>query len=138
MPVHFLREAQSIPLCFCGCTHTETYLYCMCARVFMCSVDSLIPRVAWVGEGLQLDSRICHSMPSLGLNDSPVNVLLQVDEAPVVAERHPGRNVVVLYEKGVPDSVCTHDIVHVHADSVADFGRQGGCGGGRIGLTTSG
>ena len=104
-----------------GAAPTLKHICTVCVHV--CSVDSLIPRVAGVGEGLQLDSRLCHSIPSLGFNDSPVNVLLQVDKAPVVAERHPGWNVVVLYEKGVPDSVCTHDIVHVHANSVADFGR---------------
>lgn len=39
----------------------------------------------------------------------------------------------VLHKIGVPDSVGTHEVVHVHADGVADFGRQGGCGGGRPG-----
>lgn len=45
---------------------------------------------------------------------------------------------VVLHEIVVPDSVGTHDVVHVHADGVADFGRQGGRGGGGPGLTLPG
>lgn len=39
---------------------------------------------------------------------------------------------------GAPDSVSTHDVVHVHADGVADFGREGRCGGGRPGVTLPG
>lgn len=99
----------------------------------MYSGDSLIPEVAGIGEGLQLDCWLSDSLPSLGLNDSPIDVFLQIDKAPVVAQRLPGRDVRVLHKIGVSDSVSTHDVVHVHADSVADFGRQGGCGGGRLG-----
>lgn len=51
----------------------------------MRSMDSLISVVAGIGEGLQLDGWICDFLSSLGLNDCPVNVLLQVDKAPVVA-----------------------------------------------------
>lgn len=54
------------------------------------SWNLLIPKVAWIGEGLQLNSRFCHWMASMGLNDGPFNVLLQVDKPPVVAERLPG------------------------------------------------
>lgn len=66
-------------------------------------------------------------MPGLGLDDGTINVLLKIDEASVVAHRHTGRDLRILDEKRIPDSVGTHDIVHVHADGVADFGRQGGC-----------
>lgn len=107
--------------------------YCMCVYVW----DSLIPQVARIGEGLQLDGRLRDSLSSLGLDDGPIDALLQVDEAPVVAHGHTARDVVVLHEIGVPDSVGTHDVVHVHADGVADFGRQGGHGGGP-GLTLPG
>ena len=104
----------------------------------MYSGDSLIPRMAGIGEGLQLDGWLCDSLSSLGLNDGPIDVLLQVDEASVVAQRLPGRDMAVLIKIRFPDSVSTHDVVHVHADSVADFGRQGGCGGGRPGLAFPG
>ena len=91
--------------------------------------DSLITVMARVGKGLQLDSWLCDSLPGLGLNDSPINVFLKVDKSPVVAHCLPGQDVCVLHKIGVPDPVSTHDIVHVHADSVADFGWQGRCGG---------
>lgn len=91
--------------------------------------DSLIPEMARIREGLQLDGWLGDSPSGLGLNDSTVNVFLEVDEASIVAHRQPGQDVSVLHEIGVPHSVSAHDIVHVHADSVADFGRQQGCGG---------
>lgn len=56
----------------------------------MLSWNLLIPKVAGIGEGLQLNSRLCHWMPSMGLNDCPFNILLQVDKTPVVAQRLPG------------------------------------------------
>lgn len=95
--------------------------------------DLLIAEVAWVGEGLQLHGRLGDPTAGLGLDDGTVNVLLQVDEAPVVAHGHPGVDVRLLGEEGLPHSVGTHDVVHVHADGVADPGRQRGCGGGRPG-----
>lgn len=95
--------------------------------------DLLVTEVAGVREGLQLHSRLRDLTASLGLNDGPVNVLLQVDEASVVAHRHPGVDVRLLGEERLPHSVGTHDVVHVHADGVADPGRQGGGGGGRPG-----
>lgn len=101
-----------------------------CIRAGMSPGDLLIPEVTGIGEGLQLDGRLRHSMPGLGLDDGTINVLLQIDEAPVVAHRHPGRDMRILDEIRIPDSVGTHDVVHVHADGVADFGRQGGCVGG--------
>ena len=116
-----------------------TVCACLCAS--MCSEgDSLIAVIAGIGEGLQLDRRLGDSASGLGVDDGPVDVLLQVDEAAVVAHPQPGRDVVVLVEVSVPNSVGTHDVVHVHADSVADFGRQGGRGGGgrRPGMTRSG
>lgn len=91
--------------------------------------------MAGIGEGLQLDGWLCDSLPGLGLNDGAVNVLLQVDKAAVVAQRLAGRDVVVLVKIRFPGSVSTHHVVHVHADGVADFGRQGGCGGGGPGRT---
>lgn len=93
--------------------------------------DLLITEVAGVGEGLQLHSRLRDLTAGLGLDDGAVNVLLQVDEASVVAHRHPGVDVRLLAEESFPHSVGTHDVVHVHADGVADPGRQGGRGGGR-------
>lgn len=104
----------------------------------MHSGDSLVPEVAGIGEGLQLDGRVGDFLSGLRLNDGPVDALLQVDEAPVVAQRLPGRDVRVLHKIGVPDSVGAHDVVHVHADGVADSGRQGGRGGGRPGLALPG
>lgn len=111
---------------------------CVCEYATMHSGDSLIPGEAGIREGLQLDSRLWDLLSGLGLNDGSVNVLLQVDKAPVVAHRLTTRDVCLPHKIGVPDSVSTHDVVHVHADSVADFGRQGGCGGGRPGLTLPG
>lgn len=93
--------------------------------------DLLITEVAGVGERLQLHSRLRDLTASLGLDDGAVNVLLQVDEASVVAHRHPGVDVRLLGEERCPHSVGTHDVVHVHADGVADPGRQGRRGGGR-------
>lgn len=90
----------------------------------------LIAEVAGVGEGLQLHSRLRHLTASLGLDDGAVNVLLQVDEASAVAHRHPRVDVRLLGEERLPHSVGAHDVVHVHADGVADSGRQGGGGGG--------
>lgn len=124
------------------CIHTvHTVCACLHACVWMCihliQGDSLIPVMAGIGEGLQLDGRLWDFASSLGLDDSPIDVLLQVDEAAVVAQRQPGRDVVVLIEIRLPDSVSTHDVVHVHADSVSDFGRQGR-GGGRPGMTLPG
>lgn len=95
--------------------------------------DLLITEVAGVGEGLDLHSRLRDLMASLGLNDGTVNVLLQVDEASVVPHRDPGVDVRLLGEERVPHSVGTHDVVHVHADGVADPGRQRGACGGRPG-----
>lgn len=92
--------------------------------------DLLITEVAGVGKGLQLHSRLRDLTASLGLDDGAVNVLLQVDEPSVVAHRHPGVDVRLLAEERLPHAVGTHDIVHVHADGVADPGRQGGRGGG--------
>lgn len=59
---------------------------------FQASVSQvlLITEVAGIREGLQLDSGIFDSLSSLGLNDSSVDALLQVDKAPVVAHRLPG------------------------------------------------
>ena len=104
----------------------------------MCIGYSLIPVVAGVGEGLQLDGCLLNSMSSLGLYDRPIDVLLQVHKAPVVAQRPLGRDVVVLHKIGVTDSVCTHQVVHVHSDGVADFRRQGGCGRGSPGIKLPG
>lgn len=151
MREHALFHINAVrPLCTLF-FHVFMHAYCAsctCVRVFacacvwecasMCSGDSLIPEVAWIGEGLQLDGWLWDSLSSLGLNDSPIDVLLQVDKAPVVAHRLPGWDVCVLHKIGVPDSVGAHDVVHVHADSVADFGRQGGCRGGRPGLALPG
>lgn len=86
--------------------------------------------VAGVGERLQLDGWLFDFLSCLGLDDGPFDVLLQVYEAPVVAQCPPRRDVRILHEKGVSDPVCAHDIVHVHADRVANFGGQGGVGGG--------
>lgn len=47
---------------------------CLCASVY--SVNSLIPKVAGIGEGLQLDSCLCDSLSSLGFDDCPIDVLL--------------------------------------------------------------
>lgn len=91
----------------------------------------LISEVAGIREGLQLDGRLRDSMPGLSLDDGTINVLLKIDEASVVAHRHTGRDMRILGEIRIPDSVGTHDVVHVHADGVADFGRQGGRVGGR-------
>lgn len=91
-----------------------------------CSGNLLISEVAGVGEGLQLHSGLGDFLPGLGLDDGPVDALLQVDEAPVVAHGQPGRDVRLLDEIRLSDSVCAHDVVHVHADGVADFRRQGG------------
>lgn len=115
--------------------HTKACLYSICLNMNLFSWNLLIPKVAGIGKGLQLNSRLCHWMPSMSLNDCTFNILLKVDKTPVVAQRLPSWDVRILDEKGVPDSVSTHDVVHVHADGVADFGGQGGCGGGRVGLT---
>lgn len=96
--------------------------------------DLLITEVAGVGEGLQLHSRLSDLMASLGLNDGTVNVLLQVDEASIVPHRQPRVDVRLLGEERLPHSVGTHDVVHVHADGVADPGWQRGGGGGRPGV----
>lgn len=103
----------------------------------MCG-DSLITEVAGIGEGLQLNGRLCDWMPNLCLNNGPFNVLLQVDKSTVVAQRLSGWDVWVLEEIRVSHSVSTHNIVHVHTDGVADFGRQRGCGGERAGPTLPG
>lgn len=54
------------------------------------SWNLLIPKVAGIGEGLQLNSRLCHWMAGMGLNDGSFDVLLQVDKSPVVPEGLPG------------------------------------------------
>lgn len=59
-----------------------------CASMY--SGDSLIPRVAGIGEGLQLDGWLCNPLSSLGLDDGSIDVLLQVDESSVVAQRLSG------------------------------------------------
>lgn len=51
----------------------------------MFSWNLLIPKVAGIWEWLQLNSGLCHWMPGMGLNDGPFDILLQVDESPVVA-----------------------------------------------------
>lgn len=84
--------------------------------------------MAWVREGLQLDSWLCYFLPSVSFNDRSVNVFLQVNESPVVAHCQAGKYVWVFDEEGLPDSVCAHDVIHMHADCVFDFGRQGRCG----------
>lgn len=42
----------------------------------MFSRNLLIPKVAGVGKGLQLNSRLRHWMASMSLNDCPLNILL--------------------------------------------------------------
>lgn len=113
--------ACSYGMCVCMCLHVQYVCECECASMYL--GNSLIPGVAGIGEGLQLDSWLRDSLSSLGLNDSPINVLLQVDKATVVAHSLTTRDVVFFYKIGVPNSVSSHDVVHVHADSVADFGR---------------
>lgn len=122
---YFLMHSLVWEHVYFACTARE------CASVN--SGNSLIPKMARIGEWLQLHGRLVDCLPSLHLNDGPINVLLQVDKSPVVAHRLPGRDVWVLHEVGLSDSVCAHDVVHMHADSVADSGRQGGCRGG-VGL----
>lgn len=114
------------------CIHLYVSMFILHVCVHPCvhRGHSLITLMAWIGEGLKLDSWVCDFLSSLELNDSPINVFLQVHEAPVVAQRLPGRDVCILHKVGVTDPVSAHDIVHMHADSVADFGRQGGRGGG--------
>lgn len=96
---------------------------------FYMSVNSLIPVMARIRERLQLDGRLCDFLSNLGLNDGAIDAFLEVDEAPIVAHRLPGQDVSILHEIRVPHSVSAHDIVHVHADGVADSGWQGRCGG---------
>lgn len=93
----------------------------MCA-----SRNSLVSQMARIGERLQLDSRVCDFLPTLQFDDGSINVLLQVDEPPVVAHRLTGRDVRLLHKVRVAHFVRPHDIVHVHADGVAHLGRQGG------------
>lgn len=122
-----------------ACWHLQYMSVCHCASMHL--GDSLITEMAWIGEGLQLDGWLCDFPPCLGLNDSPIDVFLEVDKAPVVSHCLPGQDVCVLHKIGVPDSVSTHDIVHMHADGVADFRRQGRCGsegGGGPGLAFPG
>lgn len=109
------------------------YLYVSAFFFFCMSVNSLIPEMARIRERLQLDGRLCDSLSNLGLNDGAIDAFLEVDEAPIVAHRLPGQDVSIFHEIRVPHSVSAHDIVHVHADGVADFGwqgRRGGVGGG--------
>ena len=119
VPASIQEHVHTLSVCLC---------VCVCVCVYPCvQGDSLIPEVAGIGEGLQLHGWLRDSVSSLGLDDRPIDVLLQVDEAPVVAQRLPGRDVRVVHKVGVSHSVCAHDVIHVHANGVADFGRQGGC-----------
>lgn len=98
--------------------------------------NSLVSQKAGIREGLQLHGRLCDFLPGLGFDDGPVDVLLQVDEPTVVAHCVAGRDVVVLHKVRVSCPIRTHDVVHVHSNGVADFGRQFSRGGGRgSGLT---
>lgn len=86
--------------------------------------NSLVSQEAWIREGLHLYSHIGDFLPNLGFNDGPIDVFLQVDKSPVVAHCHTGWDMRVLNEIWGSHFVCSHDIVHVHTDGVADFGRQ--------------
>lgn len=118
----FIMAACSYYLCGFVCIYM---CVCHCASMY-----SLIPLKARIWEGLQLDGWLCNLLSNLGLDDSSINGLLEVDKAPVVAHCLPGPDVGVLHKIGVPYSVSAHDIVHVHADGVANFGRQRWCGDG--------
>lgn len=97
MPVCPLRDTV-YPFTFLRMHPYETmFIFHVCAYVCVhpCvhSGHSLISLMAWIGEGLELDSLVCDFLSSLELNDSPINALLQVHKAPVVPQRPPGRDV---------------------------------------------
>lgn len=123
----FPSETTCILSCFFACMHSR--LDCACASLNL--RNSLVSQKARITKGLHLHSHVCDFLPDLGFNDGPIDVLLQVDESPVVAHRLTGRDVRFLYEVGGSRSVRSHDVVHVHADGVADFGRQRCWGGWR-------
>lgn len=141
VPHHYLFPLRESVFPFMlSCMHV--YVNCIYTHLYISvnAENSLISEKAGIGEGLQLHGWLCDFLPRLSFNDGPVDVLLQVDEPPVVAQRTMGRYVVVPHKVGVSWPIRTHDIVHVHSDGVADFGRQlgGGRGWGGPGFTFSG
>lgn len=90
----------------------ETYLH------------SLILVEAGVGEGLDLHGRLLHYISGLHGDDGPLDALLQVDEAAVIALRLQWRDVGRLHPERVAGAVGSHGVLDVHADGVIHFRRK--------------
>lgn len=87
-------------------------------------IHSLVLVVAGIGKGLDLHGRLLHHGSGLHGDDGPLNALLQVDEAAVVALCLDLRDVSSLHPERAAGAVGSHGVVDVHADGVVHFRRK--------------
>lgn len=74
---------------------------------------------------MDLHGRLLHHSSGLHADDGPLDALLQVDEAAVVALRQYRRDVRRPHPVRVASAIGPHGVVDAHADGVVHFRRKG-------------